>query len=82
MAAAVVGVVLITFLAAGLSDAPQPARLPTEKTVAQPLRIYQPTDPNLLVPESTMRTKREQYPHYWDDNPVAYIPESTMYEDR
>jgi hypothetical protein len=48
------------------------------ENVQRPPRIYQNTDPILLVPEATLGEKPQQYVHNWDDNPVSTIPESTM----
>ena len=50
-------------------------------TVAQRTNIPQNTDTRLIVPESTMGKKPQHYVHNWDDNPVAYIPETTMVDD-
>jgi hypothetical protein len=76
--AAVISVIFVTILVTAL---PVTDRFDGKAGVAtshQPVSINQHTDPMLLVPESTMGEKPQQYLHNWDDNPVATIPESTM----
>jgi hypothetical protein len=74
----VVGIVfIITLLTAFPAVGYVDEEVVVEKAQQLP-RIYQNTDPMLLVPEATMGEKPQQYVHNWDDNSVAYVPESTM----
>ena len=78
MVTCVVGIVFIITL---LTAFPPVGYVDEEVAVEmthQPIRIYQKTDPTLLVPEATMGEKPQQYVPNWDDNPVAYVPESTV----
>jgi len=73
----VVGIVfIITLLAAFPPVGYMDEEVAVEMT-HQPTRIYQKTDPTLLVPETTMGEKPRPYVPNWDDNPVAYVPEAT-----
>ena len=74
----VVSVVVLMGCAPVLAES---GELSETETVAQRANIPQNTDPRLIVPESTMGKKPQHYVHNWDDNPVAYIPETTMVDD-
>jgi hypothetical protein len=77
LVACLVGVVfIITLLAAFPPTGYVDEEVAVEK-IQQPPRIYQNTDPTLLVPEATMGEKPQQYVHNWDENPVAYVPEAS-----
>jgi hypothetical protein len=76
----VVGIVLIAILTTAIPFSTYFNGEGGVETTSHPAGLYQNTDPELVVPESTVGEKPERYVHHWDDNPVATIPESTMGE--
>jgi hypothetical protein len=74
-----VGIVLIAILTTVIPFSTFNNEEGVADTMTQPAR-FQNTDPELMVPESTMVDKPARYVHHWDNNPVATIPESTMRE--
>lgn len=74
-----VGIVLIAVLTTVIPFSTFDNEEGVVETMAQPARL-QNTNPELMVPESTMAEKPAQYVHHWESNPVATIPESTMGE--
>ncbi len=69
---------LVAFFAGHLPFTPNPDGLTDLETGMQPVLRQQNSNPELIVPESTLFDKPQRYPHNWDDNPVAYIPEATL----
>ena len=65
---------LIAFFAGRLPFTPNPDGMSAVETSVQPVLHEQNYNPELIVPESTMR----QNSVGWRENPVTTIPESTM----
>jgi hypothetical protein len=76
----IVGIVLIAILTTVIPFSTFANQEGGVETMSKTARLYQNSDPELVVPESTVIEKPARYMHHWNNNSVAIIPESTMRE--